>query len=129
MQVSVIVPVLNEREAVGPLVEALLGQTFAPDEIVIADGGSDDGTRELLEELSDRHPRLRVVDGPGGIAGNRNAAIRAASGEVIACTDAGCLPDPGWLEALVRPFEAGAEWVAGFYRPVGKTTASTAAGS
>ena len=128
MRVSVIVPVLNEREAIGPLVEALLMQTRAPDEVVIADGGSDDGTRELLNELANNHPQLTVIDGPGGIAGNRNAAIRAATTEVIACTDAGCLPEPGWLEALTRPFESGAEWVAGFYRPDGKTTASTAAG-
>ena len=128
MRVSVIVPVLNEREAVGPLVEALLAQTRPPDELVIADGGSDDGTREILQELAESHPVLRVIDGPGPIAGNRNAAIRAARGEVIACTDAGCMPEPGWLEALVRPFEAGADWVAGFYRPDGKTTASTAAG-
>ncbi len=128
MRVSVIVPVLNEREAVGPLVEALFGQTRAPDEVVVADGGSDDGTRELLDQLAERHPGLTVIDGPGGISGNRNAAIRAATGEVIACTDAGCLPEPGWLEALAKPFETGADWVAGFYRPDGKTTASTAAG-
>ena len=129
MRVSVIVPVLNEREAVGPLVKALLAQTRPPDELVIADGGSDDGTREILEELAGSHPVLMVIDGPGPIAANRNAAIRAATGAVIACTDAGCMPEPGWLEALVRPFEGGADWVAGFYRPDGKTTASTAAGA
>jgi len=128
MRVSVIVPVLNEREAVGPLVEALLTQTRPPDEVVIADGGSDDGTRELLDQLADSHPELVVVDGPGGIAENRNAAIGVATSEIIACTDAGCLPEPGWLEALARPFDTGADWVAGFYRPDGKTTASTAAG-
>lgn len=128
MRVSVIVPVLNEREAVGPLVEALFTQTRSPDEVVIADGGSDDGTREFLNQLADRHAQLTVIDGPGGIAGNRNAAIHAATGEVIACTDAGCIPEPGWLEALTRPFDSGADWVAGFYRPDGRTTASTAAG-
>ena len=128
MRVSVIVPVLNEETAVGPWSRRCSRQTRQPDEVVIADGGSNDGTRERLEQLATRHPRLKVIEGPGGIAANRNAAIRAATGEVIACTDAGCLPDPVWLEALVRPFESGADWVAGFYRPVGKTTASTAAG-
>ena len=128
MRVSVIVPVLNERAAIGPLVEALFAQDPEPDEVVIADGGSDDGTREMLAQLAELHPRLKIVDGPGGIAGNRNAAIRAATGEIIACTDAGCLPEPGWLGALARPFDSGADWVAGFYRPVGKSTASTAAG-
>jgi glycosyltransferase involved in cell wall biosynthesis len=128
MRVSVIVPVLNERAGVGPLVEALLTQTRPPDEIVIADGGSKDGTREFLNHLALNQPVLTVIDGPGGIAGNRNAAIRVATGDVIACTDAGCLPEPGWLAALTRPFASGADWVAGFYRPDGDTTASTAAG-
>ncbi|MGQ0848841.1 MAG: glycosyltransferase [Actinomycetota bacterium] len=128
MRVSVIVPILNERAAIEPLIARLSAQTFTPDEVVVADGGSTDGTREKLDELTDTWDRLRIVDGPGGIAENRNAAIRMASGEIIACTDAGCLPDLGWLEALAQPFEVGAEWVAGFYRPEGATTASTAAG-
>ncbi|HSL26874.1 MAG TPA: glycosyltransferase, partial [Acidimicrobiia bacterium] len=128
MRVSVIVPVLNERESIGPLVDRLFAQTRPPDEVVVADGGSTDGTRAVLADLAQTHPNLVVVDGPGGIAENRNAAIRAATGEVLACTDAGCLPDPGWLAALTEPFDRGAQWVAGFYRPDGPSTASTAAG-
>lgn len=128
MRVSVIVPVLNEREAIGPLIEALSAQTRRPDQILVADGGSTDGTKEVVEQLSRQHPELALVEGPGSIAANRNAAIRVATGEVIACTDAGCFPEPQWLEALTEPFEHGAEWVAGFYRPDGHTTASTAAG-
>jgi hypothetical protein len=62
---------------------------------------------------------LRVVEGPGPISENRNAAIAAASNEVIACTDAGCVAQPEWLERLVAPIEAGAQWVAGFYQPQG----------
>jgi glycosyltransferase involved in cell wall biosynthesis len=126
--VSVVVPVLNERLHIEGLVKALLAQTRIPDEIVIADGGSTDGTREILEELAAIEPRLRVVDGPGGIAENRNAAIRAATHDIIACTDAGCLPEPQWLEELTRPFRLGADFVPGMYRPEGPNLKSTVAG-
>ncbi len=98
------------------------------DEIVIADGGSTDGTRELLEGWSESDERFRVVDGPGGISENRNAAIEAATGEAIACTDAGCVPVENWLERIVEPLEAGEHFVSGFFRPVGETVGSTSAG-
>lgn len=124
-----IVPVLNEEDSIEGLIEALNRQTRLPDEIVIGDGGSTDRTRALLNRLLPSTPGLRVVDGPGGISANRNAAIRASTYEIIACTDAGCAPDPNWLADLVAPFDEGADWVAGFYRPAGKTMASTAAGA
>jgi glycosyltransferase involved in cell wall biosynthesis len=128
MSVSVIAPVLNERESIATLLDALLHQTVAPDEIIIADGGSTDGTREYLDAVAASERLVRVVEGPGGISENRNAAIAAAHGDIIACTDAGCVPQPAWLEEIVRPFDSGAKFVSGFFRPVGPTVASTSAG-
>src|SRR5665811_1248301 len=116
---TVIIPVLDERDNIAPLIDALLSQMAPPDEIVVADGGSTDGTREYLEERSTMDRRLRIVDGPGGISENRNAAIAAARNDVIACTDAGCIPEPDWLEQITAPFESGADWVAGMSRPAG----------
>jgi glycosyltransferase involved in cell wall biosynthesis len=129
VKVSVIVPVLNERDSIDLLVRALEAQTHPPDEIVIGDGGSTDGTGEILESLTKEFSNLRVVAGPGPISENRNAAIGAARNEVIACTDAGCVPEPDWLEHLIAPINEGAQWVAGFYRPQGETVVSTAAGA
>jgi len=128
-RVAVIVPVLNEEDSIEELIAGLADQSRPPDEIVIGDGGSTDRTLTILEQLQATNPRLRIVTGPGGIAENRNAAIAATTSDVVACTDAGCVPEPRWLERLVAPFANGAEWVAGFYRPVGATTASTAAGA
>jgi glycosyltransferase involved in cell wall biosynthesis len=128
VDVSVIVPVLNERDSIAPLVEALSAQTLPPLEIVVADGGSTDGTLEVLAGLRARHPGVRIVEGPGGISENRNAAIRAAASEYIACTDAGCVPYPDWLERIADRFAEGADWVASFYRPVGHNLRSTSAG-
>ena len=72
-----------------------------PEEIVIADGGSEDGT---LEELNSRERGLllvRVFVAPGAnIAAGRNIAVREARHDWIACTDAGRRPVP---RQFVRP--------------------------
>ena len=125
---SVIVPVLNEAASIRDLIAALLAQSTPPDEIVLADGGSSDGTVAIIEAIRAEHPQVRLVAGGGGRGENRNAAIAAAAHDVVACTDAGCLPESSWLQALLAPFGRGADWVAGFYRPQGETEVSTAAG-
>ena len=101
MNVSVVTPALNERSTIEALVDSLLAQSVVPTEIVIADGGSTDGTREVLDQLAETHSRVRIVDGPGGISENRNAAISQAGHEIVACIDAGCTAQPDWLKSAV----------------------------
>ena len=73
----------------------------ADDEIVIVDGGSTDGTWERLLEIAAADPAIRVFSEPGaGISEGRNHAIERAHCEWIACTDGGCRPYDGWLEAF-----------------------------
>ncbi len=108
MKVSVIATVLNEGDSIERLLESLAAQSRLPDEVVIADGGSTDGTVEVLERWAalDLLP-LRILHTPGAnISAGRNAAIAAATGEVIASVDAGVRLDPGWLAALTAPFAA-----------------------
>ena len=106
LRVSVIATVRNEAHSIGALLDSLCWQTRAPDEVVIADGGSTDGTLAVLQRYADRLP-LRILSLPGAnISQGRNAAIAAATGEVIACTDAGVRLEPCWLAELVAPFEA-----------------------
>jgi glycosyltransferase involved in cell wall biosynthesis len=107
MRVSLIATVLNEGPAIERLLDSLVAQTRTPDEVVIADGGSTDGTIDALEDwaASGRLP-LRVLYEPGAnISEGRNAAIAAATARIIATTDAGVRLENGWLEALVAPFE------------------------
>lgn len=125
---TVIAPVLNERANVTRLIDSLRRQTLPAAEVIVADGGSTDGTRELLEQLAAETPGMRVISGPGGRGENRNAAIAAATHDLIACIDAGCEAEPGWLENIVKPLAAGEDWVAGFYRPVGDSLRATCAG-
>jgi glycosyltransferase involved in cell wall biosynthesis len=118
MRVSVIVTVLNEGEAIRPLLDSLIQQSRLADEIVVCDGGSSDHTLEILNEYKDWLP-LHVIVVPGAnISQGRNQAIAAATGEIIAATDAGVVLCPYWLEDLVRPIEAGETAVAsGWFEP------------
>jgi dolichol-phosphate mannosyltransferase len=61
-RVSVIVPVLNEYDRLSPCLEGLIGQGDEVAEIVVVDGGSDDGTQELVCAYSQRDSRVRLVD-------------------------------------------------------------------
>jgi glycosyltransferase involved in cell wall biosynthesis len=114
VNVSVISTVLNEQASIERLLESLEAQTRPPDEVVLVDGGSTDGTLATASAwaASERLP-LRVLRKPGAsISEGRNAAIAAATGDVIAAVDAGVQLERQWLEALVAPFEAGEAFVA-----------------
>jgi glycosyltransferase involved in cell wall biosynthesis len=107
VKVSVIATVLNERTAIERLLQSLESQSRPPDEVVIADGGSTDGTLATLGTwAASGWLPLRVLRKPGAnISEGRNAAIAAATGDIIAVTDAGVRLERGWLEALVAPFD------------------------
>ncbi len=112
------------------VLDSLCAQTLAPDEVVVADGGSRDETMAILERYVHLLP-LRVVRAPGSnISQGRNAAIRAARGDLLAVTDAGVVCEPDWLARLAAPFaEPVVMAVAGFYRSDARTVMETAMGA
>lgn len=117
LRVSVVVTVLNEAATLGDLLAGLEAQHRTPDEVVVVDGGSRDGTVELLERYTGPLAlRWEVLPGCT-IAAGRNHGINLARWEVIAVTDAGVRLPPGWLAALTEPFATGSsvEAVAGFF--------------
>jgi glycosyltransferase involved in cell wall biosynthesis len=102
MQISVIVPVRNEKNSIRELLDGLLQQTRRPDEIVITDGGSTDDTVAIIEDYIKRGAPIQLVQsGPALPGRGRNLAASRASFEWLAFIDAGVTPDPGWLEHLV----------------------------
>ena len=124
--VTLIATVKNEAEALPRLFDSVLVQTRAPLQVVIADGGSTDRTKEVLGEYSQRL-NLVVIDCPGAnISQGRNAAIERASSDIIAGTDAGVRLDPHWLEEIAKPFDDGADVVSGFFIPDTQGTFGTA---
>jgi glycosyltransferase involved in cell wall biosynthesis len=104
MKVSVVVPVRDEERSLGALLDSLLVQTTPPDEIVLADGGSTDGTAALARTYADRGVRLLEI-GPAYPGQGRNAAIREARNDWVALVDGGCVADPAWLENLLSSRE------------------------
>ena len=127
--VTLIVTVRNEEASVDALLDSLFAGTRPPDEIVVADGGSTDRTLERLRARAAADPRVTALVTPGNRSVGRNAAIRAARHELIACTDAGAEVEPTWLERIVAPFaDPAVDVVAGFYRPVGDSRFERASG-
>ncbi len=135
MKISVIATVLNEGPSIERLLESLAGQSRPPDEVVVVDGGSTDGTAAALRAwaAAGRLPVKTVVRPGANISQGRNAAVAAATGDVIASTDAGVRLEPGWLEALVAPFEdeegSRVEVVSGWFVADPQTLFETAMGA
>jgi glycosyltransferase involved in cell wall biosynthesis len=116
MKVSLIATVLNADAHIGDFLASIAAQERAPDEIIVVDGGSCDGTLGRLRAAGDA---ITLLEEPGAnIARGRNLAIAAASHEAIAVADADCAYAPGWLDSLVAPLEAGADVAMGWTEPV-----------
>ena len=98
VRLSIIIPALNEATTLPPLLDALNHQTCKPDEIIVADAGSKDGTRDLARERG-----ASVVDG-GMPAVGRNAGADAAHGDIFLFLDADVLPQPHFIERALDEF-------------------------
>lgn len=113
---TVLVPVLDELPGIHEVVAALEAQSFdGPLEFLLLDGGSTDGTREVLEELAQRDPRFRVLDNAARhIPAALNLGLRHARGELVARMDAHTLYPPDYLACGAARLRRGdAAWVTG----------------
>lgn len=123
-RVSIITTVRNDVDNCRVLLDSLEYLTRKPDEVIVVDGGSTDGTQDVIRAATARNPRIKMIVAPGANIGRgRNIGIESATGEVIASTDTGCRLDPAWLTEIVKPFEdeRRADFVAGVYRIAPRT--------
>jgi succinoglycan biosynthesis protein ExoA len=101
---SVIILCRNERQHIETCVRSILDQERPAEgmEVIVSDGLSDDGTREILESLAKQHSEVRVVDNPRRITPcAMNAGIRAARGRYIAILGGHCQYAPDFLKTCV----------------------------
>lgn len=121
MIVSIISPCLNEAGYINDYVEAALAQQCRGFEleVIIADGQSDDGTREKLEDWICREPRLRKINNPGGtVSKGLNLALHESRGEVIVRMDIHTTYAPDYVAECVEALQqtgatcVGGPWVA-----------------
>ncbi|MBU2051863.1 glycosyltransferase, partial [Patescibacteria group bacterium] len=86
MKASLIITTLNEAETIKPLLESIANQTLIPDEVIIIDAGSNDGTRAIIKKFS----QVKLINQPGlNRSQARNLGIKLAKNKIIAVTDAG----------------------------------------
>lgn len=101
MTISVVIACRNEAATLSATLDALDAQDWRDLEIVVVDGCSSDGSAELA-----RRRGARVVrDEGGGPAAARNLGIAAARGDIVAFTDADCIPRFDWLARLAVAFD------------------------
>lgn len=98
--VSVVVPARNEEEMIGACLESILQQEPPPHEVILVDNGSTDRTGEIGRRLG-----VQVIYQPQpGLHIARQTGLEAASGRVVATTDADCRVEPGWIAAIQEAF-------------------------
>ncbi len=83
---------------------SLVNQVRPADEVVVVDNNSLDETEEVVAEFRDKIPLKYRFESRQGVAFARNAALAAATGDIIAFTDDDCVTDPHWLYYLELPF-------------------------
>jgi glycosyltransferase involved in cell wall biosynthesis len=114
--VSVIIPARDTEDVLPHQLEALSRQTYMGAwEVIVADNGSRDRTKEVARTWAARLPALSVCDASFRPGANlaRNVAARAAQGDFLAFCDADDVAADGWLEGLVAA-AAGFDLVGGW---------------
>jgi len=138
--VSVIIPCRNEAETITLLLDALYNQGYPREqmEVIVADGMSQDATRQRIAEYQTQHPSLqiKVVDNrQRTIPAALNRAIEASTGEYVIRLDAHSIPSQNYVERSVQGLKNNlAENIGGVWdvapqndTPIAKAIASSAA--
>jgi succinoglycan biosynthesis protein ExoA len=126
---SILVPVLNEESYIERSVAAMRRQRFPGSlEFVFADGGSSDRTREILDELAQQDPRIRVFENPNrSVSSGLNVALAHSRGRWVARMDAHTeYPEDYAALGVERLRRGGTRWVSGPQVPTGENRVSRA---
>ncbi len=125
--VSIVVPCFNEAACIEECLDSILAQDYPAHrmEILIADGRSTDGTRDLIERHASAHPEacIKIVDNPDRIqAAGCNRAIEVSRGDIIIRMDAHAKYQPDYVKSCVDALmKSEAQIVGGAQRPVWRT--------
>lgn len=116
MKVSVLIPTFNRRVYLGQALESVLAQTHTDLEILVSDDGSSDGSRELVREVAERDPRVRLLtDNPRpGIFTNMQHLIDHSSGDAFCLLGDDDRLRPEFVAELVAPLVRHPDVVASF---------------
>lgn len=128
--VSIVIPCLNEERYIVALLDALAAQDYGPDgiEVLVADGGSTDATRDLVRGYASPFARLELVDNPKRITvGGLNAGMDAARGDCWIIIGAHSSVHPDFVRQSVEALKrTGAACVGGPIETIGEGTVGKA---
>ena len=95
-----VVCAFNAADTIDDCLSSLTRLTYPSVEVIVVN----DGSRDATASIARRHAGVRVIDTPnGGLSAARNVGLAAATGEIVAYTDADARVDPDWLTYLVQP--------------------------
>lgn len=120
MKIALITTVLNEKYSIDSLINSILSQSKKPDEIIVVDAGSNDGTLPILRDLENRDKSIRVFVKKGcERSEGRNFAISKSRADIIVAVDAGAPLDRDFIKHITGPFYKvkSTKAVAGFFKP------------
>lgn len=101
MFISVVIPLYNKKDSIVRALDSVLNQTILPDEILVINDGSTDGSDELVNEFN--HPLVALIhQNNGGVSVARNKGIDFAEHEWIAFLDADDVWKPDYLEEITH---------------------------
>jgi succinoglycan biosynthesis protein ExoA len=123
--VTVILPIRNEARYIARCLESVVNQDYPRErvEILVVDGMSEDGTRDILAQFADRDPRVRLIDNPQRIVPTAlNRGIRAARGEIVIRVDGHAIIAGDYVRRCVQVLsQVNADCVGGPIVTVGET--------
>ena len=110
--ISFILPIRNEAKLISKTVNSILNQKFNDRrfEIIISDGESNDGTKQIIEKLGKKHKEIKVINNPEKIsASGFNKALTICTGDIIIRVDGHVILDENYLEnyyAVIKKVDA-----------------------
>jgi len=106
-KVSVIILTKNSVSTVQKSIESIFRQTRKPDEVVVVDGNSSDGTLDFVKKYA-----IKLIAEPGlGFGHARNLGVKNASGDIVFFLDSDCYAEPNWIENALLSFRSNPEIV------------------
>jgi GT2 family glycosyltransferase len=115
---SLVTTVKNEASGICAFLASIEHQTLKPDEVIIVDGGSTDGTPEAVTGHRGSLP-VQLLQRPGAnIAEGRNVGLRAARNELVVLADAGCTLHKDYCQNLIGCLSPDVDLVGGIYEPL-----------
>jgi cellulose synthase/poly-beta-1,6-N-acetylglucosamine synthase-like glycosyltransferase len=101
MRASIVIPAFNEEKNLARVLPLVRQQLGPADEVLVVDNASTDRTASVARSFNAEV----VLESNRGRGRARNAGLKRARGEYIVFLDADCLPQAGWLQSLIEPFD------------------------